>query len=205
MRRVLVGTAAAVLVMSGGVASAADDPPPGGDDGWEPVPEEYWAPFDAEACGSTVTITGGDVREAEQRVEVLEDGSTFTEYRGGATVDITRESDGATIDELDISGDAWELVSADATEVLIDLEGASVVLALNDVERAEFEAAGVPEFFWYEEGTVLLSLVVDAGTGESQTADLLRVDADVVDVCGLLDEAADDSGDHHERGDGRGD
>jgi hypothetical protein len=47
--------------------------------------------------------------------------------------------------------------------------------------------------------------VVDAGTGESESADLLRVDADVVDVCDLLDEAAEDPGDHHESGDGKGD
>ena len=89
MRKVLVGTAAAAMVLSGGAASAAEDPAAGGDDGWTPVPEEYWAPFDLEVCGSTVTITGGDVREAEVRTEVLDDGSTLTEYRGGQTVDIT--------------------------------------------------------------------------------------------------------------------
>ncbi len=205
MRRVLVGTAAAVLVLSGGVASAADDPAPGGDDGWEPVPEEYYDPIEVEACDSPVTIYSGDVREVEQRSEVLDDGSTFTEYRGGATVDIVRESDGATIDELDISGDAWDLVSADGTEVLVELEGASLFFTLNDVERAAFEEAGVPELFWFEEGTVLLRLVVDAEIGESGSADLLRVDADVVDVCDLLDEAAEDPGDHHESGDGKGD
>ena len=205
MRRVLVGTAAAVLVMSGGVASAADDPAPGGDDGWEPVPGEYYDLIEVEACDSPVTIYSGDVREVEQRSEVLDDGSTFTEYRGGATVDIVRESDGATIDELDISGDAWDLVSADGTEVLVELEGASLFFTLNDVERAAFEEAGVPELFWYEEGTVLLRLVVDAETGESESADLLRVDAAVVDVCDLLDEAAEDPGGHHESGDGKGD
>ncbi len=82
MRRVLVGTAAAVLVLSGGVASAADDPATGRDHGWEPVPEEYYASVEIEACGSVVTIDSGDVREVEQRSEVLDDGTVFTEYRG---------------------------------------------------------------------------------------------------------------------------
>ena len=201
MRKVLVGTAAAAMVLSGGVASAAEDPAAGGDDDWAPVPEEYWAPFDLEICGSTVTITGGDVREAEVRTEVLDDGSTFTEYRGGQTVDITRRSDGATLDELDISGDTWELVSADGTEVLVELEGPSLVWAVNDVERADADEAGQPYFLYYEEGTVLLRLEVDPATGESLAADTLRTDVaeeDEVDLCAVLDEVAADSGDAHD-------
>jgi hypothetical protein len=197
VRNVLVGTAAAVVVLSGGVASAADDPVPGGDDGWAPVPEEYWAPIDVEVCGSTVTITGGDVREAEQRSEVLDDGSTFTEYRGAATVDITRVSDGAAIDELDISGYTWDLVSADGTEVLVELDGPSLIWAGNEVERAAADEAGLPYLFWFEEGTVLLRLEIDPETGESVAADTLRndvADEDEVDLCEVLDEAADDEG-----------
>jgi hypothetical protein len=205
MRRVLVGTAAAVLVLSGGVASAAEDPKPGGDDGWEPVPEEYWEPFEIEACDSTVTITGGDVRESEMRVQVLDDGSTFTEYRGAQTVDLVRESDGATIDELDISGDAWDLVSEDGTEVLAELDGPSLLWTMNEVEEAAADEAGLPYLFWYEEGTVLFRLDIDAETGESTAVDVLRSDVDAVDLCAALDEAADDSGGHHGPGDGKGD
>ncbi len=145
MRRVLVGTAAAVLVLSGGVASAADDPATGGDDGWEPVPEEYYASVEIEACGSVVTIDSGDVREVEQRSEVLDDGTVFTEYRGEQTVDLTRASDGAMIDELDVSGPGWDLVSADGTEVLVELDGLSIIWAGNDVERAAADEAGLPE------------------------------------------------------------
>lgn len=201
MRKVLVGTAAAAMVLSGGVASAAEDPVDDGDDGWAPVPEEYWAPFDLEICGSTVTITGGDVREAEVRTEVLDDGATFTQYRGGQSVDITRQSDGATIDELDISGDTWELVSADGTDVLVELEGPSLIWAVNDVERADADEAGQPYLFYYEEGTVLLRLEVDPATRESLAADTLRSDVaeeDEVDLCAVLDAAAADSGDPHD-------
>ena len=206
MRRVLVGTAAAVLVLSGGVASAAEDPAAGGDDGWEPVPEEFWAPFDAEVCGSVVTITGGDVREAEQRSEVLDDGSTFTEYRGGQTLDLVRASDGATIDELDVSGTGWDLVSPDGTELLVQFDGPSIIVAADDVQRAAAEEAGLPDFIFFEEDTFLGRLVVDPATQESVTADVLQAPEDVVDVCSLLDEAADDSDDStDDSGDGRGD
>ena len=209
MRRVLVGAGAAVLVLSGGVASAAAEPVPGGDEGWEPVPEEYWAPFALEVCGSSVTLTGGDVREAEQRSEVLDDGSTFTEYRGAATADLVRASDGATIDELDISGDAWELVSADGVEELVELDGPSILWAVNDVERADADEAGQPYFLYFEEGSVLLRLEVDPATGESVAADTLRNDVaeeDEVDLCAVLDEAAADSDDSSDDpGDGKGD
>ncbi len=203
MRKVLVGTATAVLVLSGGVASAADDPATGGDDGWVPVPEEYWAPFDIEACGSTVTISGGDVREAEMRSEVLDDGSTFTEYRGGQTADLVRESDGATIDELDISGQGWDLLSADGTEVLAELEGPSLIWSSNDVERAAAEEAGLPYLFYYEEGSFLVRLEVDPGTGESVSVDVLRADLEAVDLCDVLDEAAADA-DAEDHGSGHG-
>ena len=139
----------------------------------------------------------GDVRDAEQRSEVLDDGSSSTEYRGAATVDITRASDGATIDQLDISGDFWELVSADGTEVLVELEGPSLLFAVNEVERADADEAGQPYFFYYEEGTVLLRLGIDPETGETVAADTLRTtvaDEDEVDLCQVLDEAADDEG-----------
>ena len=129
MRRILVGTAAAVLVLSGGPAAAAEQPDPGGDEGWVPVPEEFYASVEVEACGSMVTIEAGDVREVEMRSEVLDDGTAFIEHRGDHTVDLTRESDGATIDELDVSGATWDLVSADGTEVVAELNGPTLIWA----------------------------------------------------------------------------
>lgn len=192
MRRVLVGTAAAVMVLSGGVASAADTQPPGDDEGWVPVPEEFYEPVDVEACGSVVTITGGDVREAELRQQVLDDGSTFLEFRGDRTVDLTRQSDGATIDELDVSGRSWDLVSSDGSEVVAELDGPVVLWAGNEVERAAADEAGLPHLMYVQEGTILLRLTVDPATGESTAVDGLRLEADVVDLCGVLDEAAGD-------------
>jgi hypothetical protein len=188
MRRGLVGTAAAVLILSGGVASA-EQPAPGEDDGWSPVPEEYYASVEVEACGSVVTIDSGDVREVEQRSEVLDDGTVFTEYRGAQTVDLTRASDGASIDELDIFGPGWNLVSADGTEVLVELDGPSLIWALNDVERAAADEEGLPYLMFFEEGTVLFRLLVDPATGETTAVDGLRLEADIVDMCGVLDEA----------------
>ena len=192
MRRVLVGTAAAVMVLSGGVASAAEAQPPGGDEGWVPVPEEFYDPVDVEACGSVVTIAGGDVREAELRQQVLDDGTTFIEFRGGRTVDLTRQSDGATIDELDISGRSWDLFSSDGTQVVFEVDGPAVLWAGNDVERAAADEAGLPHLMYFEEGTILLRLTVDPATGESTAVDGLQLEADVVDLCGVLDEAAGD-------------
>lgn len=194
MRRVLVGTATAVLVLSGGAAAAAGEPG-GGDDGWVPVPEEYYASIEVEACDSVVTIESGDVREVEQRSEELDDGTVFTEYRGGQTVDLTRESDGAMLDELDISGPAWDLVSADGTEVLVELDGPSLIWTLNEVERAAADEAGLPHLMYFAEGSVLFRVEIDPATGESTAVDDLRLDADIVDVCDLLDEAVDDSDD----------
>ena len=192
MRRVLVGTAAAVMVLSGGVASAADAQPPGDDEGWVPVPEEFYEAVDVEACGSVVTVAGGDVREAELRQQVLDDGTTFIEFRGGRTVDLTRQSDGATIDELDISGRSWDLFSSDGTQVVFEVDGPSMLWAGNDVERAAADEAGLPYLMSFEEGTILLRLTVDPATGESTAVDGLQLEADVVDLCGVLDEAADD-------------
>ena len=199
MRRVLVGTATAVLVLSGGAAAAAGEPG-GGDDGWEPVPEEYYASVEVEACDSAVTIDSGDVREVEQRSEELDDGTVFTEYRGGQTVDLTRDSDGAVIDELDISGAVWNLVSADGTEVLVELDGPSLIWAGNEVEQAAADEEGLPYLMYVEEGSVLFRVELDPATGESTAVDGLRLDADIVDLCDLLDEAADDGDGHSGHG-----
>jgi hypothetical protein len=190
------------MALSGGVASAADDPAAGGGDGWAPVPEEYYDSVDIKACGSVVTIDSGDLREVEQRSEVLDDGTVFTEYRGGQTVDLTRQSDGAMVDELDISGPGWDLASADGTEVLVSLDGPSLIWAGNEVERAAADEEGLPYLMYFEEGTALFRIELDPATGESTAVDGLRLDADVVDLCDVLDEAADDSGDAHDSGDG---
>jgi hypothetical protein len=149
-----------------------------------------------------VTIDSGDLREVEQRSEVLDDGTVFTEYRGGQTVDLTRQSDGAMVDELDISGPGWDLASADGTEVLVSLDGPSLIWAGNEVERAAADEEGLPYLMYFEEGTALFRIELDPATGESTAVDGLRLDADVVDLCDVLDEAADDSGDAHDSGDG---
>jgi len=190
VRRVLVGTAAAVMVLSGGVASAADAPPPGDDEGWVPVPEEFYAPVDVAACGSTVTIAGGDVREAQLRQRVLDDGTTFVEFRGARTVDLTRQSDGAAVDELDVAGRSWDLISSDLTQVVVEVDGPAILWASNDVERAAADEAALPHLMYVEGGTMLLRLTVDPATGESTAVDGLQLEADVVDLCGVLDQAA---------------
>jgi hypothetical protein len=109
MRRSLaVGALAAAIVGVGASPAWA-----GGDgsSGGEFVPVEtvvpdYYDSFETQACGDTITVAAGDVREVEIRSVTLEDGTVVNDYRGAATVDITRQSDGAMIDELDIGGPA---------------------------------------------------------------------------------------------------
>jgi hypothetical protein len=98
----------------------------------------------------------------------------------------------ATIDELDVSGRSWDLLSSDGTQVVFEVDGPAVLWAGNDVERAAADEAGLPHLMYVEEGTILLRLTVDPATGESTAVDGLQLEADVVDLCGVLDEAADD-------------
>jgi hypothetical protein len=98
----------------------------------------------------------------------------------------------ATIDKLDVSGRSWDLLSSDGTQVVFEVDGPAVLWAGNDVERAAADEAGLPHLMYVEEGTILLRLTVDPATGESTAVDGLQLEADVVDLCGVLDEAADD-------------
>ena len=206
MRRSLAVTALAVAVVGLGSSPAyAHDGggDPRGEGEFVPADPADYPPVEFEACGSVITLSNGDVFEVEERVTELPNGGSLIEFRGDWTVDLVRKSDGATIDELDISGDTWELVSADGTEVLVELEGPSIVWAVNEVERADADEAGQPYFLYYEEGTVLLRLEVDPATGESLAADTLRTDVaeeDEVDLCAVLDEAAADAHDDSGRG-----
>ncbi|MGY1691972.1 hypothetical protein [Geodermatophilus sp. SYSU D01105] len=196
MRRTWVGAVTTVLVLTtGGGASATEEPDPA-DGGWEPVPEEYYAPVDVAACGSVVTLSSGDVREVEQRERTLSDGSRHVEVRGNQTVDLARQSDGATIDELDISGPGWDLLSADGSEDVFQWEGPSIFLPYDAVDREAFLRAGLPELFFYEEGVVLGRVVFDPATQAVVASDILSAEVDAVDLCAVLDDAAEaESGD----------
>ncbi len=198
MRRISIVSAMALSILGLGASPAlAHD-----DEGWVPVSEDYYAPIEAEVCGDTVLIEGGDVREAEMRETVHPDGTVVTEYRGAATLDITRLSDGAMIDELDISGVGSETFTPDeaAGTATIDnvLFGASLLFPFPDpVDRAAHEAAGLPDLAYFTDPEVSASIriVIDLETGEFVSVEYVDVPEHVTDLCTWFDD--DPRDDHH--------
>jgi hypothetical protein len=199
MRRSLaIGALTTLLIglTAGSAAATGDHPAPDPEDPgqgqWMPVDPAYYGEVQAESCGSIVTITAGDVRQFEQRVTELATGEILTEIRGAATLDLVRESDGAVIDELDISGAGFDLQRTVGDEVRITqvLYGASLLFpyAGSAVDLAAFEAAGIPDlaYFTDPEQSVEIETTVDAETGEPLEVEFDEVDADLVDLCGLF-------------------
>ncbi|MDN4612115.1 hypothetical protein [Arthrobacter burdickii] len=177
-------------------ASAApedSEPSRGGTHGFVPVPEEFYEPesYDVEACGSTVTIASGDVREVQYRVRVNKDGSTVVRFRGESTVDLTRKSDGAFIDELDVSGPFTQRSSADGQNAELTFRGASIIDPTDPTSAAGFAAAGLPYLFFFEHGklTVQVEFSDDPTVMEPDSVEVVHSPRHVVDVCDMLDEA----------------
>ncbi len=165
---------------------------------WMPTPPEFYEPITFEACGDTITMEGGDVRQGEERVSLLADGATLIEARGGLTVDLTRESDGAMIDELDITGLAFTTISADGTRVTDTLFGASILFPFGDTERPAFlEAFGTDlAYFTDPAESVTFQLRVDPETGEVQELLAIEGYAHTVDLCQWFDGHGDEHHDH---------
>ncbi len=198
---VTAAAAGAVLTAS---PAWAHDAPESGDDGWVPIEAihpDFYDPIDIAACGTTVTMTTGDIAEVEGRESTLPDGTMLFEARGGMTVDLTRHDTGATIDELDISGPVSERTSPDGTHVSSTLYGPSILFpALGPVDEAAFEAAGLPDLAYYREGVVTFHAVGDPETGELLSEEI-DVDAHRIhDLCTWFD---DDRG--NDRHDGKAD
>jgi hypothetical protein len=117
------------------------------------------------------------------------------EQRGDATVDLVRESDGATIDELDVSGPATEIWSADRRMATFSLEGRSIYAALDALEVELFAAQGLPPLFYFDEGnfTERVWFPADPAATTVEAAEVLNDTAlGVRDVCDMLDGEADD-------------
>ena len=170
--------------------------------GWAPIEElrpDYYGPVDISACGTTVTMSTGDVADVEGRDITLPNGDMLFETRGEHTVDLTRQDTGEVIDELDISGALSELIAADGTHSTSTLYGPSILFPIPEfgpVDAAAFEAAGLPDLAYYRKGVVTFHVVLDPETGEFISEDI-DVDARVHDVCSWFDG-------HHGDGDGGG-
>ena len=183
----------------GPIGMPGDGGPVGTDGKWVPVDESYYEPFTDEACGTDVTVAAGDVREVEVRVTTYPTGDVKTEYRGRGTVDVTRESDGAFIDELDISGEGFDIISAPdengQVDVVVSLEGASISLPMNDVAADALTAAGLPEFLFWIGGNLTFEDRLQLGETEDSLPEIVEsaiihnTAVGVYDVCEMLDAA----------------
>lgn len=191
-RASLVIAAGAGLSLTTSPALAHDDAIPEGSGPWAPAEEVqpgYYDPVDVAACGTTVTITPGDVTDAESRITELPDGRLVIETRGAQTIDLTRQDTGQMIDELDVSGPYSEVVSADRTYIIGVYQAPTILYPypeLGPADAAAFEAAGIPDLAYLKKGAVRFDLVIDPDTGqaESEEAD---VDGRVIDLCTWFD------------------
>jgi hypothetical protein len=166
---------------------------------WMPVPEEYYSSLDLTfpACGDSITIEYGDVRAVEQRVSMLKNGATLSEIRGQATVDLTRQSDGAMIDELDISGVGSTTISADGTMVTDKLFGASILFPFTEAETPVFQEAFGTDLAYFSDPaeSVVIEVTVDPETSTVTEVRSIEVEAHIVDLCEKFDGA--DKKRHH--------
>jgi len=170
---------------------------------WTPSSDEVYVDSEpVEACGTTVIVRPGDVREAEERVIEFPDGTVRIEFRGDLTVDIVREEDGTVLlDELDVSGPGHDVISPDGAHIRQTLEGASLVFPVTPQEEELFEAVGLHTLSYFEKGFITFGFTVDPATGEILDTKIVKAKAHIVDVCDLIEEAADrhhHDGDHHD-------
>jgi hypothetical protein len=208
-RSIAVGAlAAAVLGLSAGPAYAGshDDWPKGSGE-WSPFPAEYYdQSFTFEACGGEMfTISSGDERNARHRETELEHGRVLSEYHGPETIDLTRESDGKVIDELDVGGYSrsltWEMDNGNI-HALDQLFGGSLALPFVQSDSAQLEEALGTDLAWWgdDDDSITLESIVDPETGAHLKTLDVEIRADYVDLCKSFDKLAAKHGgddDHH--------
>ncbi len=189
MRRSLaVGALAAAVIGAGASPAWAGTEEGSGGGEWVPVEQlvpGYYATTETSACGTTVTVAAGDVREVEARETVLPDGTVVTDFRGALTLDLTRQSDGAMIDELDVSGPGHQVVAPDGASGDVTFEGPSLLFPYPGEEHF-FTEAGLPDLAYFRHGEVTLHIALDLATGET-TSLTVDVHARILDVCRWFD------------------
>jgi hypothetical protein len=196
----------ALLTPAAASASPAEPPaeeqwPPASTHGaFRPVPPAFSQPQTFPACDSELTLSPGDIDEREYRALVTAEGDTVVEHRGESTVDITRASDGATLDEVDISGGGFETYAADGTSVTFDWAAPTIVVAFDEFETETFAEQGLPEAFLYLSGRLTETVTFESAPELGQEvppvvgAEITENSTEYVfDVCDLLDQAAQDT------------
>lgn len=195
----LSGVSAPAFAGSDGGGGAAGPWPPEDTDGkYVSVPDAYYADYEFEACDTTVKVSYGDERELKYKGEKKDDGTLVIKYRGDVTLDLTRDSDKATIDELDISGPFTMKLAADGLSAHLSGRGPGLVYATSPAEEKAFEDEGLPKAFYFTEGR-LSGKVVYASTDQKEV-----VAGEIThnsighakDICKLLDRAKDDDHGH---------
>jgi hypothetical protein len=192
--------ACALAMLTGSVIPAAAHPEePAAVGPWPPedthgkyvsAPNDFYTTEVVPACGSKVTLAYSDVREVQYKAEPTDDGGLLIRYRGGITLDITRE-DGAFIDELDISGRTTETWSKDGLKLHLVMHGPSLLYAPTEVESAALVQAGLPTFLYFKEG----KFVGDVQFSQDPAVPVVSAEVtrnrveDARDVCKMLDRA----------------
>lgn len=206
LTRLFCAPAVAALTLFSGSAAATGSPgeepspagpwPPADTNGrFLPVPEEFYAPYEVAACGTTVQVASGDARSIKYRSTHKEDGTIKVAYRGHTTVDISRPSDGAVIDELDVSGRFSERYAPDGLTLGVKARGPSIISAVEDVEIAALAQAGLPSFLYFESGKLAAEIVFsDAAQSSITSLTITHNSAESVrDICQMLDKTVADN------------
>lgn len=209
--RFIAAAATALLAVATPAVAIAQEPTPPEDQAAEeapwppesthgqflPLPEEALQPVTVPACGTEVTVSVGENDETVHRVWVTGTGDTVVELRGTASFDLTRASDGATLDEVELDGAAFQTISADGTTVTFDQVGPGLLMSETEDSAALSAGAGLPEDFLFLDGRFTATVTFDPETLDESgfpavvSAEITEnTTAYVCDVCDLLDQAA---------------
>lgn len=207
MRNLCLPATLALALLSGvsAPAFAGSDGGGGGTGPWPPedtdgkyvsVPDAYYEPYEFEACDTTIKVEAGDEREVKYKGEKKDNGKLVIKFRGDATIDLTRASDGATIDELDVSGPFTMRLAADGLSAHLSARGPSLVYAMGAAEEKAFEDEGLPKAFYFERGRLAGNVVYAAVDQKEVVSGEITHNSvrHAKDICKMLDRAKDDNG-----------
>lgn len=209
-RRFTAAAATALLAIAAPAAGTAQEPspppaepgeiqwPPASTNGaFVPLTEGYSAPTTIPLCDSEVTITQEFVEPGVYRAFVTEDGDTVVQYGGTTSLDITRASDGAQLQDILLDSSPIETYAVDGLSATADYPGPALVIALDEIQIQALAEEGLPQAFLYLSGrfvnTVTLDAAPEPGAEPPAVVDVEIVENSteyVFDVCDLLDQAA---------------
>lgn len=205
-RRFVAATAAVCFALVTPLAASASPAEPPAEEQWppasthgafRPLPPAFSQPQTVPACDTELTLSPGDIDARQYRALVTAEGDTVVEYRGEATVDITRASDGATLDEVDVSGSGFEVFAADGSSVTYDWSAPTLVVAFDEFETEAFAEQGLPQAFLYLSGRFTETVTFESAPELGQEVPpVVGVEITensteyVFDLCDLLDQAA---------------